>query len=219
MTRLSGRVRAGAVAALLAVAVPLGLVSGPAMAAPGDLDPSFSDDGMVIGGSNNGWMFEEPDFWTSPFSPTERSWCRATGDCSATTPMARTIALSLTSTTLRPSRPSRSRLTASSSPPGTPITRTSTRRRTFSSSAIGPMEPRIPHSQGTARRRPTSRRGRIRPRHSRSSPMARSLRPGTRWGSTPTTSPPRISPSPATTPTARSIQGSPARDADDELRR
>ena len=48
--------------ALLAVAAPLGLVSGPAMAAPGDLDPSFSDDGMVIGGSNNGWMLEEPDF-------------------------------------------------------------------------------------------------------------------------------------------------------------
>lgn len=63
MTGLFGRpVRARAVAVLLIVGVPLGLVSGPAMAAPGDLDPSFSDDGMVIGGSNNGWMFEEPDF-------------------------------------------------------------------------------------------------------------------------------------------------------------
>ena len=63
MTRLFDRAaRARAVTALLAIAVPFGLVSGPALAAPGDLDPSFSDDGMVIGGSNNGWMFEEPDF-------------------------------------------------------------------------------------------------------------------------------------------------------------
>src|SRR5947208_15013302 len=37
-------------------------MSGPAMAAPGDLDPTFSHDGMVTSGSNNGWMFEEPDF-------------------------------------------------------------------------------------------------------------------------------------------------------------
>jgi uncharacterized delta-60 repeat protein len=33
-----------------------------ALAAPGDLDPSFSDDGKVERGSNNGWMLENPDF-------------------------------------------------------------------------------------------------------------------------------------------------------------
>ena len=48
--------------ALLAVAAPLGVMSGPAMAAPGDLDPSFSDDGMVTAGSNNSSWLEEPDF-------------------------------------------------------------------------------------------------------------------------------------------------------------
>jgi uncharacterized delta-60 repeat protein len=63
VTRLFGRlVRARAVTVLLTVAIPFGLMSGPAMAAPGDLDPTFSDDGMVTSGSNNGWMFEEPDF-------------------------------------------------------------------------------------------------------------------------------------------------------------
>jgi uncharacterized delta-60 repeat protein len=46
----------------LAVAASIGLGAGSAVAAPGDLDPSFSGDGMVIRGSNEGWMLEEPDF-------------------------------------------------------------------------------------------------------------------------------------------------------------
>jgi uncharacterized delta-60 repeat protein len=56
------RPRAQLAPALAVLVSCLGLVARPAVAAPGDLDPSFSGDGKVERGSNNGWMLEEPDF-------------------------------------------------------------------------------------------------------------------------------------------------------------
>jgi uncharacterized delta-60 repeat protein len=44
------------------LAACLGLAARPAVAAPGDLDPTFSNDGKVTAGSDHGGLQEEPDF-------------------------------------------------------------------------------------------------------------------------------------------------------------
>jgi uncharacterized delta-60 repeat protein len=59
---LRPRLRAQLVSALAVLAACLGLAARPALAAPGDLDPSFGDDGKVTFGSYHGWLLEEPDF-------------------------------------------------------------------------------------------------------------------------------------------------------------
>jgi uncharacterized delta-60 repeat protein len=48
--------------ALIVLVACLSLVARPAVAAPGDLDPSFSDDGKVTLGTDQGWLLDEPDF-------------------------------------------------------------------------------------------------------------------------------------------------------------
>jgi uncharacterized delta-60 repeat protein len=50
------------VSVLVVLAACVGLAARPAVAAPGDLDPSFSGDGMVVRGSDHGGLQEEPDF-------------------------------------------------------------------------------------------------------------------------------------------------------------
>ena len=180
------------------------------MAAPGDLDPSFSDDGMVIGGSNDGWMFEEPDFSDLAVQPdgkivvagdsgldrfnSDGTYDDSFVDCSRGA-VARGRA--------------RFRLTASSSPPGTPATRTSARRRTSSSPAMSPTKPQMPRSRATARRRLDFAAHEDQAKALAVQPDGKIVVAGYSVGLDSSDVPVRrISLSPGTTPTARSTRGS-----------
>ena len=95
VTRLFDRaVRARAVTALLAVAVPFGLVSGPAMAAPATSIRASATTAWSSAARTTAECSRSRTSRTSRFSPTESWWWWATEDCSGTTPMEPTMALS-----------------------------------------------------------------------------------------------------------------------------